>query len=209
MTKYLNEIRTNHHGYEYAVTSFNPETKRYTVHFPHNNATKEVTHQSIRLDIVSEKPLVKKTTKSLKQRTGLLYNSILHRLNNIDSYKDVKLDSRWNTLEGFRETLHLVEGYELWKDHEGYAIDKDIKGKNTYGPDSCVFITRSMNSSQPRKRTPRKSMDVGTIHHTTNGPVEVLSREGARITVKFVEDGTITQAWVTNLSNGWVRKPKK
>lgn len=207
-TQFINQVRTNHNGHQYTVTAYNPSTKRFTVHFPHNNVTKDVSVQSIRLNILSEKSLVKKPTKSLKQRTNLLYNAIIHRLNNIESYKDVKLDPRWNTLEGFRETIHLVEGYELWKDNDGYAIDKDLKGMNTYSPEACIFITRSMNSSQPRKKTPRKSMAEGTIHQTTNGLVEVVSREGARITVRFLEDGTETQVWVTNLSNGLVGKPK-
>ena len=208
MTKYINETRTNHHGHQYTVTDYNSSTKRYTVHFPHNNVTKDVSIQSIQGNCVSEKPLVKKATKTLEQRMYSLYQSMRSRLKNIESYKDVKLDPQWATFEGFRETLHLVEGFDLWKENDGYAIDKDIKGMNTYSPEACVFITRSMNSSQPRKKTPRKSMDVGTIHNTTNGPVEVVSREGARIAVKFVEDGAKTQVWVTNLSNGLVGKPK-
>lgn len=206
--KFINETRTNLNGFTYTVTAYNQSTKRYTVHFPHNNVTKDVSVQSIRENCVSEKALVKKATKTLEQRTYALYQSMCSRLKNIESYKNVKLDPRWETLEGFRETLHLVEGYDLWKDNDGYAIDKDLKGMNTYSPEACVFITRSMNSSQPRKKTPRRSMAEGTIHQTTNGPVEVVSREGARITVRFLEDGIETQVWVTNLSNGLVGKPK-
>lgn len=206
--KFINETRTNLNGHQYTVTAYNPSTKRYTVYFPHNNVTKDVSIQSIQGNSISEKALIKKASKTLEQRTYSLYQAMRYRLKNIAAYKNVTLDPRWETLEGFRETLHLVEGYELWKEYEGYSIDRDTKGMNAYSPEACVFIPRTANSSLPRKKTPRKSMAEGTTHQTTNGPVEVVSREGARITVRFIEDGTETQVWVTNLSNGLVGKPK-
>jgi len=89
---------------------------------------------------------------------------MIHRLAINPSYKDVGLDPRWETLEGFRSTIHLVEGYDLWAESIGYSLDKDIKGVNTYGPDSCVFVTRQENSKlQPRKGNNRQVKRRSTV----------------------------------------------
>ena len=71
--KFMNETRTNHHGYEYTVIGYNNETRRYTVIFTHDGTMKAVSKLSIQNNVVSEKPSFAKPTKSLKQRTQVLY----------------------------------------------------------------------------------------------------------------------------------------
>lgn len=155
--KYVGQTRTNRNGYEYVVKTFNQFTNRYTVYFPETYITKDVSEGVVRDNTVSEKPLFKSPTASLRARITTLYHSMTHRLVNHPSYKDVSLNPRWETLEGFRSTIHLVKGYDLWAESMGYSLDKDIKGMNAYGPDSCVFVTRQENSKhQPRKGNNRR-----------------------------------------------------
>lgn len=207
--KFLNETRTNHRGYEYTVTNFDPSTKRYTVYFPHNNVTKVVSEQSIRGDIVSEKPLFTKAKGSFKNRTSILYHTMRKRLETLPVYKDVKLDPRWETLEGFRATIHLVEGYEQWANFTGFALDKDTKGQRAYGPETCAFIPRNNNSSQPRKRTEHKAYPIGTILKLNGQTVKVVGKNNARTIIRFVETGEIREVWTNNLSFGKIAKSFK
>lgn len=189
MTKFLNQTRFNHHGHKFTVTSFNPETKRYTVYFQHNNVTKEVSAQTVQKNFVSEQPSHMKCETLIAQREVSLYNGIKKRLASFPTYKDVKLDPRWKTLEGFRKTLHQVEGYELWKEYTGFCLDKDIRGMNTYGPESCVFVSNSMNTSQPRKTTKRKSYKIGTKLDIRGQVAVVVGKLPARSIIRFEETG--------------------
>nr|DAU70805.1 MAG TPA: hypothetical protein [Caudoviricetes sp.] len=209
MTDFINQTRVNHHGFTYTVTSYNPLTKRYTVHFPHSNVTKEVTRQSISGNIVSEKALIQKATKSMNQRTSTLYYAMLQRLNKNPAYKNVRLDPRWNTLEGFRETIHQVEGYEFWKEYSGFSLDKDQKGMNTYGPDSCVFIPLTQNSSQPRKKTQHKSYKVGTKLNIQGQVAVVVGKLPARTIIRFEETGELREVWTHNISINGLSKSTK
>lgn len=207
--KFINETRTNHHGYEYTVTNFDPSTKRYTVYFPHNNVTKVVSVQSVQGDIVSEKPMFAKARGSFNARTATLYFSMRSRLENLPVYKDVKLDPRWETLEGFRATIHLVEGYELWLNYTGYALDKDVKGRRAYGPETCSFIPRTKNSSQPRKRTEHKSYPTGAVLKINDQTIKVVGKNNARTIIRFVETGEVREVWTNNLSIGRIAKSVK
>lgn len=209
MTKFLNQTRVNHHGFAYTVTAYNPSTERYTVYFPHNKVTKQVSCQSIQGNIVSEEPVHIKHPTPLAQRERALYQGIRRRLAKLPTYQDVKLDPRWETFEGFRETLHLVEGYELWKEYTGYSIDRDSKGMNTYGPDACVFIPLTQNSSLPRKKTQHKSYKVGTKLDIQGQVAYVVGKLPARTIIRFEETGELREVWTHNISINGIAKSTK
>lgn len=208
--KFLNETRTNHHGYEYTVIGYNNETERYTVIFTHNGVMKAMSKLSIQNNVVSEKPSFAKPTKTLKQRTQVLYRDMQSRLKNRRAYADVKLDPRWETLEGFRATIHQVEGYDLWLNSTGYALDHDTKGMNTYGPDSCVFLTRSQNSSQPRKTFGRKRYPVGAWLESKHGQwYKIIGKDRNWTTIRFEETGEVRRVFTNMISDNEISKSVK
>ena len=208
--KFLNETRTNHHGYEYTVIGYNQDSKRYTVIFTHNGVVKSVSVQSVRGNIVSEKPAFEKPTKPLTQRTREVYNSMRRRLKQRRAYADVKLDPLWETFDGFCATIHLVEGYDLWLKSTGYALDHDTKGQNTYGPDACVFLTRSQNSSQPRKTFERKRYPVGTWLESKHGQwYKVIGKDRIWTTIRFEETGEVRKVFTDAISANAIAKSVK
>lgn len=208
--KYMNETRTNHHGYEYTVIGYNRETKRYTVLFTHNGVTKAVSGLLVRYNSVSEKPLFAKPTKPTERRMKDLYLSMLARLNGRKFYEDVELDPRWETFAGFCETLHMVEGYELWLNSTGYALDKDLKGMNMYGPESCIFLTRSENASLPRKSSKHKSYPVGTWLKSQHGQwFKIIDKDRFWSTIRYEETGEIRRIHSVAISTNKVGKSTK
>lgn len=199
--KFMNETRTNHHGFEYTVIGYNPANKRYTVRFPHNGVTKAVSVQSIRSDIVSEKPAHTKATKSFNVRTSQMFHAMHNRLKTLPTYQDVEIDIRWESLEGFRNTLHLVPGYALWLEWTGFSLDKDQSGQNTYGPDTCKFVSVSENASQPRKRTEHKAYPVGTVMVSKHGQTyKVIGKDRIWTIIKFLETGEVRQVPTHSIS---------
>lgn len=82
------------------------------------------------------------------------------------SYKDAIVCDRWLTYANFLEDLPLIEGYDLWLNNEGYALDKDLKGNGSkvYSFETCCFITISENSKEAnlREREQRKQPQQGT-----------------------------------------------
>lgn len=209
MTNFLNQTRINHKGYSYEVTAFDPSTKRYTVFFPHNKVTKVVSAQTIQKNFVSEQPAHKKSEDPLAKREASLYHGIKQRLASFPTYKDVKLDPRWKTLKGFRETLHLVEGYDLWKGYTGFCLDKDIKGMNSYGPSSCVFVPNTVNASQPRKTSKRKSYGIGTKIDVHGQVAVVVGKLPARTIIRFQETGEERIVRTSSISFNTVAKSTK
>lgn len=199
--KFLNETRINHHGHEYTVIGYNPANKRYTVHFPHNNVTKAVSVQSIRSDIVSEKPAHTKATKSFNARTAQLFRAMHNRLETLPTYRDVEIDIRWETLAGFRDSLHQVPGFDLWLEWTGFSLDKDQSGQNTYGPDTCKFVSVSENASQPRKRTEHMTYPIGTMMVSKHGqPYKVIGKDRIWTIIKFLETGEVRQVPTHSIS---------
>lgn len=203
---HVGQTRINRYGFKYTVTSYDPSTNRFTVYFPETDATKEASPSRVSSNTVSEQPLFKTPTDSLKKRITSLYNSMRWRLANHPSYVDVKLDPRWETITGFRETLHLVEGYDLWVASTGYSLDKDIKGMRTYGPDSCTFVTRGKNSSQPRANRPFDPYYAGSVHEARDGRYEVIERiDGSLCRIRFLETGYETTAKRDLIKKGTVK----
>ena len=203
---HVGQTRINRHGFKYIVTAYNQSTNRFTVYFPETDATKEACPSRVTSNTVSERPLFKGPADSLKRRISTLYNSMRWRLAKHPSYADVKLDPRWETLAGFRETIHLVEGYELWATSTGYSLDKDIKGARTYGPDTCIFVTRGKNSSQPRSNKPDDPFYVGSVHAARDGQFEVIERiDGDLCRIRFLKTGFETMAKKDCMAKGTVK----
>ena len=212
-TSYLNQTRINHNGFEYIPVEYNQKTKRFVVYFPHNNVTKEVGYMPVHRNVVSEKEAFDTPTETLEDRIRSLYRNMRRRLATRSSYADVKLDSRWDTFEGFRETINQVEGFELWVSSTGYSLDRDTKGMNTYGPDSCVFITRSENSSLPRrvKRKPSdcKSYSIGSKIDVHGQEAVVVGKLPLRTTIHFTETGETRTVWTISITLNQVAKSTK
>jgi len=63
-------------------------------------------------------------------------------LDMVPTYKDCTCDPRWFRLSAFKEWV------ESWDDHENKQVDKDIliPGNKHYGPDTCLMVTRLVNS---------------------------------------------------------------
>nr|DAY04867.1 MAG TPA: hypothetical protein [Caudoviricetes sp.] len=212
-TSYLNQTRINHNGFEYIPIEYNQTTKRFTVYFPHNNVTKEVGYMPVHRNVVSEKETFDKPAAPLETRIRELYHNMRRRLANRTSYADVKLDPRWETFEGFRKTIQQVEGFEQWSSSTGYSLDRDTKGMNTYGPESCVFITRSENSSLPRrvKRKPSEcnSYSIGSKIDVHGQEAVVVGKLPLRTTIHFTETDETRTVWTISITLNQVAKSTK
>ena len=72
------------------------------------------------------------------------------------TYKDCTVCDRWLVFANFLEDLPLIEGYELWKNGNGYCLDKDIKQQGiknkVYSLDTCKFINNRNNIDERMKR---------------------------------------------------------
>lgn len=207
--KFLNETRTNHNGYEYTVIGYNRETKRYTVHFTHNGVTKSVSMKTIQANVVSEKPTFETPRKSPEMRITVLFNNMRSRLRGRKSYADVKLDPRWETFEGFRATIHLVPGFEQWLKSTGYELDHNDKKQNTYGPESCKFLTKSENASLPRKSSKPNRYPIGTRLQNRHGQwFTVVGKRGIKTHILFEETGELREIFTNAISDNVVGKSK-
>lgn len=84
------------------------------------------------------------------------------------TYKDATVCDRWLVFANFLEDLPLIEGYELWINNDGYALDKDIKGNDSkiYCLENCCFISQNDNSIESYNRNRNK------IHKELNKSVE-------------------------------------
>ena len=201
--------RTNINGFQYVIKEFDKVTKRCIVFFPHNGVSKDVSYSSVVTNTVSEKQLFRTPSNPLEERIYALYHAMKFRLKNRRAYADVKLDPRWETLEGFRSTIHLVEGYGDWAKSMGYVLDKDVKGMRMYGPDTCVFMTRAENTSLPKdgsnvgRQSHQERFAVGTTHESRCGRYEIIEKINSQSRkIRFLKTGFVTVARVTNLLQG-------
>lgn len=208
--KFLNETRINHNGFVYNVIAFDPSTKRYTVQFPHNGVVKTCNVQSIRGNIISEIPAHKPATQPIVKRLRSTFDAMWDRLERLPTYQDVEIDIRWETFDGFLRTIHMVDGFELFARWTGYTLDKDIKGQNTYGPETCMFISRSENASQPRKKTKHKFYPVGSRHVSKHGQwFKVIAKDRIWSYIEFEETGEIRKVTTHQISVNRVAKSVK
>lgn len=209
MTRIRITKRTNINGFQYVIREFDKDTKRCIVFFPHNGVLKDVSYSSVMTNTVSEKQLFRPPSKSLEERICALYHAMKFRLKNLRAYEDVKLDQRWERFDGFRSTIHLVEGYDKWAKSMGYVLVKDMKGMRMYGPDTCVFMTRAENTSLTNERSNfgrqshQERFAVGTTHECKDGRYEIIEKTNSQTRkIRFLKTGFVTVARVTNLLQG-------
>ena len=201
--------RTNINGFQYVIKEYDKGTKRCIVFFPHNGVSKDVSYSSVVTNTVSEKLLFGTPSKPLEERIYALYHAMKFRLKTLRAYENVKLDPRWETFEGFRSTIHLVEGFAQWSKSTGYVLDKDMKGKRMYGPDTCVFMTRAENTSLPTesynvgRQSRQERFAVGTTHECKDGRYEIIEKINSQSRkIRFLKTGFVTVARVSNLLQG-------
>lgn len=91
------------------------------------------------------------------------------------SYVGTVVDDRWHCFANFIEDAKFLDGYEhIINKNEDYVLDKDIKSKDikVYSKDTCIFIPRSLNSSESRLRN-------GNAHR--NIPVNATNKKTGEI----------------------------
>jgi hypothetical protein len=106
----------------------------------------------------------------IKTNAYACWNNMLYRVGR-GAYKDVKIHEDWLCFQNFKTF------YDTWY-IEGFALDKDLlsEGQKMYGPDTCCFIPKALNSAL---------WEVGT--HKTKSEPQTLS-----FTMSFHIGGEVT-----------------
>ena len=74
------------------------------------------------------------------------------------TYKDVTVCDEWLCFANFLEDLPLIDGYEMWLNHQnqGISLDKDIKQvgveHKVYSLETVKFVTKSENVKEMHER---------------------------------------------------------
>ena len=71
------------------------------------------------------------------------YNS--SALESNSTYTGVVVEKRWLNFTNFLNTIHLVDGYELWESGADVHLDKDLSGERLYSLNTCKFIQATDN----------------------------------------------------------------
>lgn len=199
----------NRNGYEYTVIGYNEANNRYTVLFHHNGAIKTRSKFSIASGSVSEKPEFTTPKEPQGVREAKRFNAMHHRVATDPAYADVTIDPRWETLEGFRSTIHMVKNYDLFVQYDGYDLDKDESKQRMYGPDTCKFIPRSENASKPRKSVERKHYPIGSRLQNRYGQwYTVIAKDQIWSTIQYDETGEVRKITTHTISKNKVGKSK-
>lgn len=205
----VGQTYANHNGFEYTVIGYNEANNRYTVLFHHNGVIKTRSKFSITSGSVSEKPEFTAPKEPQNVREARRFKAMHQRVATDPAYADVKIDPRWETLEGFRATIHLVPGYDLFVQYDGYDLDKDDSEQRTYGPDTCKFIPRSVNASKPRKLVDRKHYPIGARLQNQYGQwYTVIDKEQIWSTIQYDETGEVRKITTHTISKNKVGKSK-
>lgn len=78
----------------------------------------------------------------------------------VQSYINCVVDSRWHNFQQFCEDIKELDGYSEWLNPENkMCLDKDTKvpGNGSYGPSTCVFLTKSANVKAKKRKTVSKA----------------------------------------------------
>lgn len=74
------------------------------------------------------------------------------------TYKNVIVCERWLSFQNFCEDIQYIQGYNDWKNNNGYELDKDtlcskmsIEPK-IYSPETCLFVNKKTNVSESTSR---------------------------------------------------------
>lgn len=80
------------------------------------------------------------------------------------SYRGCTLEDSWKTFSNFRKWMEM-------QDWQGKAIDKDllVQGNKHYGPQTCIFIPKGLNSLLIMRGNHRGPYPLGVVLSKTNG----------------------------------------
>jgi len=95
------------------------------------------------------------------------------------SYKDIKICDEWYYYPNFFEWITSQENYELWKNNDNWAIDKDIlsdPNNKIYSPDTCCLVPRFIN-------------DAIRMFHKEDGMPNGVCQNGKGYSVRHVLSG--------------------
>lgn len=74
------------------------------------------------------------------------------------TYKDVSVCNRWHNYQNFCEDIQELDGYDNWKNNNGYELDKDIICESRgifpkiYSSSTCKFVRKTENISESTTR---------------------------------------------------------
>ena len=94
--------------------------------------------------------------------SGILSRSYSKSYHSVQpTYSSCTVDERWHSFMAFRE---WVLAQPEW---EGLQLDKDllIPGNKVYGPDTCVFISRQLNTFLAQRRSTNSGLPIGVAKH--------------------------------------------
>ena len=65
-------------------------------------------------------------------------------------YENVTVCDRWHCYYTFLQDIVKLDGYKIWKNSNGYELDKDTKQQGViykvYSPETCCFIPKKENT---------------------------------------------------------------
>lgn len=96
-----------------------------------------------------------RTWKSILSRC---YSGACHKRQ--PTYVGCTVVDEWKTFSNFKSWMET-------QDWEGKQLDKDllVEGNKEYGPDTCVFVTRSVNSFMTDSKANRGDLPTGVVRH--------------------------------------------
>lgn len=90
------------------------------------------------------------------------------QLNKRPSYYEVTICKEWHNFQNFAKWYE--DNYYAVKD-EVISLDKDIlfKGNKVYSPNTCIFVTRYINSLFTTRKNDRGEYPIGVTFNKNNG----------------------------------------
>lgn len=87
------------------------------------------------------------------------------------TYADCTVEDGWKTFSVFREWM-------TQQDWQGKALDKDllVQGNKHYGPNTCLFVDRQVNSLTVLRGNKRGALPLGVVKSASNGYVYYLAK---------------------------------
>lgn len=91
------------------------------------------------------------------------------------TYKGCTMVQEWLRFTNFRKWM-------AEQDWEGKYIDKDIlrEGNMEYGPETCMFVTASVNGYSTKRHNHRGDYPIG-VHKASSGTTEVYIAQGSAL----------------------------
>ncbi len=108
-----------------------------------------------------------KVTLHYRKWSGMLercYSDKYHQKK--PTYKDCTVCEEWHNFQNFAKWIQ--DKIDSGEYQEGYHLDKDIKinGNKIYSPDTCMFVSPSINSKSAMDNRDYKQHEVDVIHET-------------------------------------------